>query len=746
MIKLSAISPKTIVSLGGEQGATTPEESQLKDLLSQMAYSMLQSKAPNLVPYITSFKPIELDMSENKAVGAFSIDLNGKKVMIPVIMSDGKVKSPEVFYSKDQDAFLPLNNQWMEEIQKDDSSSMGSSTEAPKALSSDVDIRALTLPPTTGRFVYASHGIDLSSIIDRCDNNTKVAFANVLKAKPSILRSVVKYNGSLAVELLKPKYTKVASSTNLDKGWYVLTSDSSKDSFSKAFGSNYKLAYQYACANGSAVRELRKYASVMVDREVPLDSTVMAQSGITQPNFPGVYNIVKISGESLKVIIIPRPFNAGTSIEGSDSILIDSTDVSGKIDRYGDREKGNRYLVVDSSKRVGVFDKIIALTTTETMRESRLVDEAFSFRKPKNGDKLFVSTKGSDITNAAYFPEGISNVTEVSSTETVANYLGHRVVFTSSKAVKTPRVTGEGSSKIFYVPYWYSPISTSGTLSEQDYIVDPDVLRNTAMQKVSSLSENTVRVKRSSDGSWAINGQYCSDKVDALRKLASSGINVEIASQSISSINRNSSRVYNLINPTRIHKLASIFGPEQPAASQGMPPQAGGMPPDMMGGMPPQAGGMPPDMMGGMPPQAGGMPPDMMGGMPPQAGGMPPDMMGGMPPQAGGMPPQTTQTMEAAANLNDQDLFNASAAASLLQYNPLNEAVAGEMPNIEKALDSAARILVSVQMREAELSQQIGPQAFNELESNLRKVLGGLGDIILSLHKQKNMSALPEGI
>jgi hypothetical protein len=160
-----------------------------------------------------------------------------------------------------------------------------------------------------------------------------------------------------------------------------------------------------------------------------------------------------------------------------------------------------------------------------------------------------------------------------------------------------------------------------------------------------------------------------------------------------------------------------------------MPPQ--GMPPDQMGGMPPQ--GMPPDQMGGMPPQ--GMPPDQMGGMPPQ----------GMPGQPG-MAPQAQQTMEAASNLNDESIFNASAAASLLQYNPLNEAVAQELPNIEKALDSTARILVSVQMREAELAQQIGQDAYNELEGNLRKVLGGLGDIILSLHKQKSMTSLPEGI
>jgi hypothetical protein len=99
-IKLAAISPKTIVSMGGNQGVSSPEELQLKELLQQMAYAMLQSKAPNLMPYITSFKPIEFDIDSNKAVGAFSLALNGVNIMIPIIMASGKVKSPEVFYSE----------------------------------------------------------------------------------------------------------------------------------------------------------------------------------------------------------------------------------------------------------------------------------------------------------------------------------------------------------------------------------------------------------------------------------------------------------------------------------------------------------------------------------------------------------------------------------------------------------------------------------------------------------------------
>jgi hypothetical protein len=753
MIKLSAISPKTIVSMGGQEGASTPEENQLKDLLSQMAYSMLQSKAPNLMPYITSFKPIELDLDSNKAVGAFSIDLNGKSVMIPIVMSDGKVKPPEVFYAKDQDAFLPLNNKWMEEIQKAESNNLGEAVEAPESLSSDVDIRALTLPPTTGRFVYASfNNIDLPRVIDNCDNLTKVAFAEMLKKSSKILKSYVKYNGASSVELLRPRYNYTAKVASVSK-WAVLDPKSSKESYITYFGNKFKDAFSSSLKSGYAVKDFRKTAEILVDSEIPLDSTVMARSGITEPNFPGVYNISKLGGTNEKVYIVPNPFMAGSDL------MPVSDSASGMVSTKGDygpstkRNFGGRtYLVITPSKSVGYFSKIVAMTTTETIDTSSVIEELMSERDPRNGDKLFLSMRGGDITNAAYFPEGISNVTNSGSGDIYATYMGKKVVFTTSKAIKVPKSVSTSSgyspfssegNTVIIVPISFRPVSVSGSLQESDYITDADQLRTTVTEKISSLASKEVRIKRSSDGSWVFNGSYCDDKTSLLKKMGSANINVEVANSSIAKIPYNSSKLFKSFTPTNLTKLSSIFGPDA------QPPQ--GMPPDQMGGMPPQ--GMPPDQMGGMPPQ--GMPPDQMGGMPPQGmppdqGGMPPDQMGGMPPQGmpgqPGMAPQAQQTMEAASNLNDESIFNASAAASLLQYNPLNEAVAQELPNIEKALDSTARILVSVQMREAELAQQIGQDAYNELEGNLRKVLGGLGDIILSLHKQKSMTSLPEGI
>jgi len=110
------------------------------------------------------------------------------------------------------------------------------------------------------------------------------------------------------------------------------------------------------------------------------------------------------------------------------------------------------------------------------------------------------------------------------------------------------------------------------------------------------------------------------------------------------------------------------------------------------------------------------------------------------------MPQETAMPMEAAAGLGDKGMFDAATLGALTQMNPLNEAISNELPNVEKALDSVARILVSVQMRSNELVSQLGPDDYSELEDNLRTTLSGLGSIILSVHKQRNLQSLPESL
>jgi hypothetical protein len=534
---------------------------------------------------------------------------------------------------------LPLNDQWIKEVQSQPIDSLGSPSKAPPGLSSDVDIRALTLPPTTGRFVYASYSdskIDLPDLLSKADNNTKVAFSRFLKSNRRVLDSFVKYHGASSLKTLIPVYSKVASYSG-DKGWFVLTPSSSKNEFQKALGKYAALGFNQACLKGYVAGDTRKVANLLVETELPLSASTMARSGITEPKSAGVYNLVKQDGSVIKCLIVPRVFNAGAPHDSkivayeskSEPYLWGRTEEAGKINRDHSRE----YLVITKDGKCGILNKVVALATTESIEDSGIVDEAFSSREARNGDKLFLGMRGSNITSAAYFPEGISKVSILSDDIFTAEYLGRKVTSSSSMAIKVPKfvesnLSGGGS---FIIPSWYSPVSVSSDyLSDNDFISDPSQLLGFVSQKIASLSTNSIRIKKAGDGEMYINGISTGDIASTLTKLAYLGINPSTSSFALEKIQPNSSTSFNIVSPLNMPKLASIFGPDQ--MQQGMPPQ--GMPQDQMQqGMPPQ--GMPQDQMQqGMPPQ--GMPPQGMPqqGMPQQ--GMPPQ--GGMPQQ--GMPPQ----------------------------------------------------------------------------------------------------------
>ena len=216
MIKLSAISPRTnaFMQSGGEG---TPEEMAFEKIFSSMAYSMLESKAPKLMDGIITFKVLDSNIDGGSATGVFIGQRGSSVIYIPMVLVDSSVKSPEMFYSKEVDAFMPLTEGWLDEVEKIDSGEMGSSSEPPDALDGNPDIRGIATPPQAGRFSYASADLkveapDIHQILGYAGNQTKVAFANFLKDNQSSLKAAVRFHGERIINSLRPTPEKTAES------------------------------------------------------------------------------------------------------------------------------------------------------------------------------------------------------------------------------------------------------------------------------------------------------------------------------------------------------------------------------------------------------------------------------------------------------------------------------------------------------------------------------------------------------
>ena len=167
-----------------------------------------------------------------------------------------------------------------------------------------------------------------------------------------------------------------------------------------------------------------------------------------------------------------------------------------------------------------------------------------------------------------------------------------------------------------------------------------------------------------------------------------------------------------------------------PAPGGALPQGAGSMDPSMMGGMggDPSMGGM--GGMGGDPSMGG------MGGDPnmQQPQQPPMAMMGADGPNMNSLDSEVNpQFLGQAAQLQSGDVFDAAAVSSLAQSPAVKEMVGQYLPNLEKALDNLARVLLTLWMQEPELKGEIGESTFADLEDNLRSTFKSMGDLVLKL-------------
>mgnify|MGYP001461515037 CR=1 FL=1 len=343
MIKLSAISPRTnaFTASGGEG---TPEESSFERIFSNMAYGMLESKAPKLVENVITFRVVESSLDEGKASGVFIVQRGNNVIYVPMLLVQSSVKAPEMFYSKALDAFMPLTEGWLSELDKMSMHQMGDSVDAPGKLESNIDVSGITVPPAVGRFSYASADLrvtppDLHQVLEVASDTTKVAFAEFLKSNRKSLDTAVRYHGKRIIRTLG---RRTGTPCNTQKhAYYVLTPDSTPEEFRTAFAENSKLAYQTALQTGVAVIDTRKTAEVIVKEETPLKHTV--------PHTSGVYKLLDTTGKVHTAAVFLNP-----------------------VDVSGNYPAKCKFLLVLPSGDYVLSDKLVAIDTTDELPEGPL--------------------------------------------------------------------------------------------------------------------------------------------------------------------------------------------------------------------------------------------------------------------------------------------------------------------------------------------------------------------------------------
>jgi hypothetical protein len=88
-------------------------ETQFEQAFSSLSYAYLKDKAPRLLDYMVGFQLVERNDDNTKAMGVFGFQVGDQWIYGPVFFLNGDLKGHELLYLKDQDAFRPMKENWV---------------------------------------------------------------------------------------------------------------------------------------------------------------------------------------------------------------------------------------------------------------------------------------------------------------------------------------------------------------------------------------------------------------------------------------------------------------------------------------------------------------------------------------------------------------------------------------------------------------------------------------------------------
>ncbi len=623
-----AVSPRTQAMM---QPPPTEEDATLafEDGFNQLAQRIFSTKFPELVEYIVTFKIIKTDLDSNSGVGAFVLDINGETVFVPTILAANQIKPLDIMYFKDKDIFLPLTPEWLEEVSRGSLDNLGSGVEPPKTLSPDQDIRSVVVPPTVGRFAYASaqsNGVKLAQFLSEAPNHVKEAFKLVLEKNHNILKYAFEnFDGEMLLEALRPNIEKTAAAEGSAK---FLTPDNTVGTFKKTFGKDANAAWQEAVKKGYVVSDTRENVNRAVETEEPLKLTNATESSF--------YWIYMEDGSKKRALVIAKPQELRSNLEAGKR-----TDLRRMPDPYKLQQKKTEHEKLigeewpdDKPDYTGqqwllYFDNGDIVTTSHPPVGEIIPVEEISgglLTKLKGdgnsisaGYGIFLCFKGGKFSGT--MPVDIQSVSTGSDGVRRANTYGDGTLVTDPKS-SIKQIVAPSGSNVTYIPTTYKFVKGSRRYGSGLLIGAHDTLSHLKnLQKVGALQ---VKLIDAGADMFSIGGLESLDKLGTIQHLV---IGLELrqgeAEELMKSAAVKGHTSFYVVNNDQLRKFAEITKKSQgemPPPPTAAPGPQGAMP---MGG-PPEgvpAGGAPAE--GEMAPP-GMVPPEMMAQPMPPPGPPPP--------------------------------------------------------------------------------------------------------------------------
>jgi hypothetical protein len=571
---MPAISPRTqAFEMGGvpsDQAKTMFDQG-----LSQMAYNVLVNKLPNVTPDVVTFKVLDSDPEQGAGVGAFVILRRGQTIYVPVVMADNQIKPLDILYYKDLNVFLPLTKEWLEELDKMSLGEMGQGVKPPETLSTDVDIRNTVVPPTTGRYSYASDAsaekvarvvreayavfdaakhqdepkLAFLLFLEKAPNFVKKAMAQLLETRPKLLKQAAWFYGEKPlVDALRLKQADYSGKISRTGGLYIADENTSTTEFKDIFGPKAPLAFQGVRLKGYYAQDDRPARK----RALAVQKFMQLQ----EPKDAGAYKLFSNEGKPVIALVIGNPINLFT--DGPEGQRLPAKNLRWRRtnDSPANPEKGHgaRYRVpgIEGTRDEIHVDRFVGITEDGKLIDANMLigqpvamsqlEGSAVFKKtvgegtaagPRSGQNgIFVQRRGATfVATTPLRIESLSTIGGVKHIE-VSGSWGKKtlVVDPSSPASRLMVPTG---SHLAYMPSDFVWLPAKGaTLSNCDFLSNPKDILHWTLNGLHESGGDEAIIKKLAHHGYFCDAAKVRDEsfVPALRKIATNlGISVEDA-------------------------------------------------------------------------------------------------------------------------------------------------------------------------------------------------------------------------
>lgn len=604
-------------------GATSDQAKTLFEQgLSGMAYNVLINKLPNISPDVVTFKILDSDSEQGAGVGAFVVMRHNQTIYIPVVMAENQIKPLDILYYKDQNVFLPLTKEWLAEVDKLALGELGTSVTAPPTLNTDVDIRNTVVPPTTGRYSYASdraiQGIGgmfdearaqsepklaFLHFLDKAPNRVKQAAARMLETTPRLLKQAVSFYGEKplidALTLRQEKVADYGGKLSRTGALYIADKSTKPGDFKSIFGPDAPLAFSGVSLKGYFAKDSRKDLNRAMQVQPYLD--------LQEPKDAGAYKLWTTDGKPVTALVIGNPmdlFNDGAGRRvPARNIRFRQNNVSPAAPHHG---LGEHYRTPNADGRASTtqpfIQRYVGITEDGRLIDARrLIGDAVALSElegskvfkamvtdsatagPRQGQHgIFVQRRGGSF--VATTPLEIHQVTDLADGVrriVVQSGMSRKTLIIDKNSPVSKLMIPVGRNDI-YMPsdFVFMSAKLDRTMSEGDFLGSPEQIMNWSLQGVLQGGGEKITVKAGSHGyTFGVAPKQAFDFIPALRKLAEEAhISVDDAAHALKAASERGKFEFWTLTTPAFAKVAAYMktaAGEQPPAAGGAAPPAG---------------------------------------------------------------------------------------------------------------------------------------------------------------------------